>query len=163
MIVSDSWRPPLYRPRVMTYTNVSKARIQGYELQGSYAFTDAVTARANYTYSDAENRDTGNELNYSPKHVGNIGLDWQVLPKLGLNLDYQYTGNQMLVIPNKASSVESDAYHTVSLGTKFQATKELALKAGVNNLTDSKRDDVAQSIDHLLMGRTVFVGFSYDL
>jgi len=163
MIVSDSWRPPLYRPRVMTYTNVSKARIQGYELQGSYAFTDAVTARANYTYSDAENRDTGNELNYSPKHVGNIGLDWQVLPKLGLNLDYQYTGNQMLVIPNKASSVESDAYHTVSLGTKFQATKELALKAGVNNLTDTKRDDVAQSIDHLLMGRTVFVGFSYDL
>ena len=163
MIVSDSWRPPLYRPRVMTYTNVSKARIQGYELQGSYAFTDAVTARANYTYSDAENRDTGNELNYSPKHVGNIGLDWQVLPKLGLNLDYQYTGNQMLVIPNKASSVESDAYHTASLGTKFQATKELALKAGVNNLTDSKRDDVAQSIDHLLMGRTVFVGFSYDL
>ncbi len=163
MIVSDSWRPPLYRPRVMTYTNVSKARIQGYELQSSYAFTDAVTARANYTYSDAENRDTGNELNYSPKHVGNIGLDWQALPKLGLNLDYQYTGNQMLVIPNNASSVESDAYHTVSLGTKFQATKELALKAGVNNLTDSKRDDVAQSIDHLLMGRTVFVGFSYDL
>ena len=163
MIVSDSWRPPLYRPRVMTYTNVSKARIQGYELQGSYAFTDAVTARANYTYSDAENRDTGNELNYSPKHVGNIGIDWQALPKLGLNLDYQYTGNQMLVIPNNASSVESDAYHTVSLGTKFQATKELALKSGVNNLTDSKRDDVAQSIDHLLMGRTVFVGFSYDL
>jgi len=163
MIVSDSWRPPLYRPRVMTYTNVSKARIQGYELQGSYAFTDAVTARANYTYSDAENRDTGNELNYSPKHVGNIGLEWQALPKLGLNLDYQYTGSQMLVIPNKASSVESDAYHTVSLGTKFQATKELALKAGVNNLTDSKRDDVAQSIDHLLMDRTVFVGFSYDL
>lgn len=163
MIVSDSWRPPLYRPRVMTYTNVSKARIQGYELQGSYTFTDAVTARANYTYSDAENRDTGNELNYSPKHVGNIGLEWQALPKLGLNLDYQYTGSQMLVIPNKASSVESDAYHTVSLGTKFQATKELALKAGVNNLADSKRDDVAQSIDHLLMGRTVFVGFSYDL
>lgn len=163
MIVSDSWRPPLYRPRVMTYTNVSKARIQGYELQGSYTFTDAVSARANYTYSDAENRDTGNELNYSPKHVGNIGLDWQALPKLGLNLDYQYTGSQMLVIPNNASSVESDAYHTVSLGTKFQATKELALKAGVNNLTDSKRDDVAQSIDHLLMGRTVFVGFSYDL
>jgi outer membrane receptor for ferrienterochelin and colicins len=163
MIVSDSWRPPLYRPRVMTYTNVSKARIQGYELQGSYAFTDAVSARANYTYSDAENRETGNELNYSPKHVGNIGLDWQALPKLGLNLDYQYTGNQMLVIPNNASSVESDAYHTVSLGTKLQATKELALKAGVNNLTDSKRDDVAQSIDHLLMGRTVFVGFSYDL
>ncbi|PKM24376.1 MAG: TonB-dependent receptor [Gammaproteobacteria bacterium HGW-Gammaproteobacteria-13] len=164
MITSDRWNPPAgYMPKVMTYSNISKARIQGYELQGSYAFTDAFAARLNYTYSDAENRDTGKELDYTPQHVGNIGIDWQALPKLGLNLDYQYTGSQMLVVPAKSASFESGAYATLSLGTKFQATKELALKAGVNNLTDTKRDDVAQSIDHLLMGRTVFVGFSYDL
>lgn len=164
MITSDRWNPPAgYMPKVMTYSNISKARIQGYELQGSYAFTDAFAARLNYTYSDAENRDTGKELDYTPQHVGNIGIDWQALPKLGLNLDYQYTGSQMLVVPAKSASFESGAYATLSLGTKFQATKELAFKAGVNNLTDTKRDDVAQSIDHLLMGRTVFVGFSYDL
>ncbi|MGB4073953.1 TonB-dependent receptor domain-containing protein [Pseudomonas sp.] len=163
MIVSDSWRPPLYRPKVMTYTNVSEARIQGYELQGRYAFTEALAARANYTYSDAENRDTDEPLNYSPQHMANIGLDWQALTQLGFNLDYQYTGSQMLVVPGQVASVESGAYATLSLGSKFQATKELALTAGLNNLTNTKRDDVAQSIDHILMGRTVFVGFSYDL
>ncbi|MDP2746881.1 TonB-dependent receptor domain-containing protein [Pseudomonas sp.] len=162
MIVSDSWRAG-YRPAVMTYTNVSKARIQGYELQGRYAFTDALAARANYTYSDAEDRDTGKPLNYSPQHIANIGFDWQALPKLGLNLDYQYTGSQMLVVPAKSASFESGAYSTLSLGSNFQATKELTLKAGLNNLTNTKRDDVAQSIDHILMGRTVYVGFSYDL
>lgn len=162
MIVSDSWRAG-YRPKVMTYTNVSKARIQGYELQGRYAFTDAMAVRANYTYSDAEDRDTGKPLNYTPQHVANIGLDWQALSQLGFNLDYQYTGSQMLVVPAKSASFESGAYSTLSLGSKLQATKELALKAGLNNLTNTKRDDVAQSIDHILMGRTLYVGFSYDL
>jgi len=162
MIVSDSWRAG-YRPKVMTYNNVNKARIQGYELQGSYAFTEAVDARANYTYSDAEDRNTGKPLNYSPQHVANIGFDWQALAQLGFNLDYQYTGSQMLVVPAKSTSFESGAYSTLSLGSKYQATKELALKAGLNNLTNTKRDDVAQSIDHILMGRTMFVGFSYDL
>lgn len=162
MIVSDSWRAG-YRPKVMTYTNVSEARIQGYELQGRYAFTDTLAVHANYTYSDAEDRDTGEQLNYSPQHVANAGIDWQALPALGFNLDYQYTGSQMLVVPAKSASFESGAYDTVSVSTKYQATKELALKAGLNNLTNTKRDDVAQSIDHILMGRTVFVGFSYDL
>ncbi|MNQ10712.1 Colicin I receptor precursor [compost metagenome] len=162
MIVSDSWRAG-YRPAVMTYSNVNKARIQGYELQGRYAFSDTLAARANYTYSDAEDRDTDKPLNYSPQHVANVGFDWQALPKLGLNLDYQYTGSQMLVVPAKSASFESGAYSTLSLGSQFQATKELTLKAGLNNLTNTKRDDVAQSIDHILMGRTLYVGFSYDL
>ena len=69
----------------------------------------------------------------------------------------------MLVVPAKSASFESGAYSTLSLGSNFQATKELTLKAGLNNLTNTKRDDVAQSIDHILMGRTVYVGFSYDL
>lgn len=162
MIVSDSWRAG-HRPKVMTYSNVSQARVQGYELQGRYAFNDALSARGNYTYADAEDRDTGKPLNNTPQHVANIGLDWQALSQLGLNLDYQYTGSQMLVVPAKSASFESGAYATLSLGGTFQATKELALKAGVNNLTNTKRDDVAQSIDHILMGRTLFVGFNYDL
>ena len=162
MIVSDSWRAG-HRPKVMTYSNVSQARVQGYELQGRYAFNDALAARANYTYADGEDRDTGKPLNNTPQHVANLGLDWQALSQLGLNLDYQYTGSQMLVVPAKSASFESGAYATLSLGGTFQATKELALKAGVNNLTNTKRDDVAQSIDHILMGRTLFVGFNYDL
>ncbi|MGX5219660.1 TonB-dependent receptor domain-containing protein [Pseudomonas sp. S9] len=162
MIVSDSWRAG-YRPAVMTYTNVSKARVQGYELQGSYVFTDALTGRANYTYSDGEDRDTDEQLNYSPKHIANIGIDWQIMPKVDMNLDYQYIGSQMVVVPARSASFESDEYQTLSAGTRFHATKELTLKAGMNNITNTKRDDVAQSIDHILMGRTFYVGFNYDL
>lgn len=154
---------PVAEVPVLTYYNQAKTRIKGYELEGRYALSEALALRANYTYSDSENRDTGAELDYTPKHVGNIGMDLQALPKLGLNLDYQYTGSQMLYVPARAGSERSEAFHTINLGARYQATNELTLRGGLNNLTNEKRDDVAQSIDHILMGRTLFVGFNYDI
>jgi outer membrane receptor for ferrienterochelin and colicins len=162
MIITDTWRVG-YRPAVMTYSNVSKARVRGYELQGRYNLSDTMGLRANYTYSDAEDRDTDEQLRNSPQHVANIGFDWQAMPDLGLNLDYQYTGSQLLYVSAAQPNVESGAFHQLNLGARYQATRELSLKAGMNNLTNEKRDDVAQSVDNILMGRTVFVGFSYDI
>ncbi|MDX2350961.1 TonB-dependent receptor domain-containing protein [Stutzerimonas xanthomarina] len=162
MIITDTWRVG-YRPAVMTYSNVSKARVQGYELQGRYNLSDTMGLRANYTYSDAEDRDTDEQLRNSPQHVANIGFDWQAMPDVGLNLDYQYTGSQLLYVSAAQPNVESGAFHQLNLGARYQATRELSLKAGMNNLTNEKRDDVAQSVDNILMGRTVFVGFSYDI
>lgn len=164
MIVSDSWRPAQgYRPPVMTYTNVSQARVQGYEVHGRYALNEALAMRANYTFSDAEDRDTEKPLSNTPEHLANLGIDWQLLPSLGMTLDYQYTGSQWLYVPASGSNRETGAYHTLNLGAKFKATDELAFTAGLNNLTNTKRDEVAQSIDHILMGRSAFVGVSYDL
>lgn len=162
MIVTDSWRAG-YQPSVMTYSNVSKARVQGYELQGRYALSDRIGLRGNYTYSDAEDRDTDEQLRNTPQHVANLGVDWQVRNDLAMNLDYQYTGSQLLYVSAAEPNVESAAFHVLNLGARYQATPQLALRAGMNNLTNEKRDDVAQSIDNILMGRTLFVGFSYDL
>jgi len=171
LIITETTRlvfdPTLGRPvplrSELSYYNLSQARIKGYELQGRYALSDALSVRANYTYSDSEDRDTGDELDYTPKHVGNIGFDWRALPQLDLNLDYQYTGSQMVYVPALGDSQRSDAFHTLGVGARFRATNELTLKAGMNNLTNEKRDEVAQSVDHILMGRTLFVGFSYDI
>ncbi|HAQ85524.1 MAG TPA: TonB-dependent receptor, partial [Pseudomonas sp.] len=110
MIITDTWRVG-YRPAVMTYSNVSKARVQGYELQGRYNLSDTMGLRANYTYSDAEDRDTDEQLRNSPQHVANIGFDWQAMPDLGLNLDYQYTGSQLLYVSAAQPNVESGAFH----------------------------------------------------
>ncbi|WP_222908204.1 TonB-dependent receptor domain-containing protein [Pseudomonas sp. DNDY-54] len=161
MIVSDRWAPG-YFPAVMTYNNISKARISGYELQGRYALDDALGIRVNYTYSDAEDREAETQLNNVPQHVANIGVDWRALPAVALNLDYQYVGSQWLPTPASGAQ-ESGAFHVVNLSGRYQASPQLALNAGLNNLTNEKRDDVAQSVDNILMGRTLFVGFSYDI
>lgn len=171
LIITETTRlvfnPVLGRPvplrSELSYYNLSQARIKGYELQGRYHLSDALSVRANYTFSDSEDRESGDELDYTPKHVGNIGFDWRAMPKLDLNLDYQYTGSQMVYVPALAESQRSEAFHTLGIGARFHATNELTLNAGMNNLTNEKRDEVAQSVDHILMGRSLFVGFSYDI
>lgn len=171
LIITETTRlvfnPVLGRPvplrSELSYYNLSQARIKGYELQGRYHLSDALSVRANYTFSDSEDRESGDELDYTPKHVGNIGFDWRAMPKLDLNLDYQYTGSQMVYVPALADSQRSEAFHTLGIGARFHATNELTLNAGMNNLTNEKRDEVAQSVDHILMGRSLFVGFSYDI
>jgi len=148
---------------VLTTYNQPHVRIKGYELQGNYLLSDRIGLRANYTYSDARDRDTDEPIRNSPQHIANLGADWQALPKLGLNLDYQYTGSQYLYDVARSGAFETGAFHTLSLGARYQATKQLTLNGGLNNLTNEKRDEVAQAVDNILMGRTLFVGFAYDI
>jgi len=148
---------------VLTTYNQPHVRIKGYELQGNYLLSDSIGLRANYTYADAKDRDTDEAIRNSPQHVANLGADWQALPKLGLNLDYQYTGSQYVYDVARSGTFETGAFHTLNLGARYQATKQLTLNGGLNNLTNEKRDEVAQAVDNILMGRTLFVGFAYDI
>lgn len=160
MIVSDGWRAG-YRPKVMTYTNVHSASVKGIELESQYDVNDALGMKFNYTYSDAKNKDTDKELDYSPRHTGNMALDWRVNDALGLNLNYQYIGSQMLYVPAISKSKKSDDYHVLGLSGQYQFNPSFTMQAGIKNLTNTKRDDVARSIDYILMGRTAFVGFNF--
>ena len=161
MIVSDQWGPD-YRPPVMTYTNVHEARIRGLELTSGIALTDSLELTANYTLADAEDKQTGDELVQTPRHSGNARLQWQTQPRLQTFVGYQYTGSQMLAVPSVGDS-KSAAFHTWELGANIQATRELGFKFGVVNLTNTKRDDAARALDHILLGRTAYVGVSYRL
>ncbi len=80
-----------------------------------------------------------------------------------MNLDYQYTGSQYVYDVARSGTFETGAFHTLNLGARYQATKQLTLNGGLNNLTNEKRDEVAQAVDNILMGRTLFVGFAYDI
>jgi outer membrane receptor for ferrienterochelin and colicins len=160
MIVSDSWRAG-YRPMVMTYTNVHSASVKGIELESQYELNDAIAMKLNYTYSDGKNKDNNQVLDYSPRHTGNMSWDWHINDAFGLNLNYQYIGSQMLYIPATSKSKKSDDYHVVGVNGQYQFNPSFSIQAGLKNLTNTKRDEVARSIDHILMGRTAFVGFNF--
>ncbi|MEH6799275.1 MAG: TonB-dependent receptor [Halopseudomonas sabulinigri] len=161
MIVSDQWGPG-YRPPVMTYSNINNATIQGVELMSGVALTDSLDLTGNYTLVDAKDEDTNEELVQTPQHTANARLQWQATRVLNTFASYQYTGSQQLAIPG-VGNTKSDAFHTLDLGGTVQATRNLGFKFGVTNLTNTERDDVASSVDTILMGRTAYVGINYQL
>ncbi len=159
MILADGWRRG-HMPSVLTYYNVSSARTRGVELFSSAQLSDSLKLTANYTLTEAEDRDTGEELRQVPKHTGNADLNWQVSQRWQAQLGYQYIGSQVLrnTISNK--DVDSAAYHLVNLGSQYQLTPQLSLNGGVKNLGDSDRDAAARDSDYIELSRTFYAGFT---
>nr|WP_043158058.1 siderophore amonabactin TonB-dependent receptor [Aeromonas diversa] len=163
LIQSDQWGPG-YRPSVMTYLNVKKARIKGLELTGWFDPIESVKVSTNWTRLDSEDRSTGRDLTKTPDHTGNVILAWQASEVVSTQLSWQYVGSQYLTVPLlKAQTFKSDSYQTVDVNTNWKVTKALDFKLGLTNLTNTKRDQVATDADFILEGRTVYAGIDYKL
>ena len=68
--------------------------MKGVEVAYNGKVTDALTAYANYTYT--QTRDSkGAELARRPKHLANAGLAYQITEKLGADVNVSYTGKRM--------------------------------------------------------------------
>ncbi|MFK8331883.1 TonB-dependent receptor domain-containing protein [Pseudomonas sp. BJa5] len=159
MILADGWRPG-HMPAVLTYYNVSSARTRGVELLSSAQLSETLKLSANYTLTEAEDRDTGEELRQVPKHTANADLNWQLTPRWQAQLGYQYIGSQVLRNTISNQDVDSAAYHLVNLGSQYQLTPQLSLNAGVKNLGDSDRDSAARDADYIELSRTLYAGFT---
>lgn len=53
---------------LMKYKNVEEAITQGIEFMAKACFTDAFTTTLSYTYTATENKETGKDLTYVPRH-----------------------------------------------------------------------------------------------
>jgi len=77
------------------YKNVEEAWTQGIEFMCRTYFAEDFSASLSYTYTDSENKETGKELTYTPKHVFSI-LPAYELEKYGLGTSatVSYIGKQ---------------------------------------------------------------------
>lgn len=156
MIQTELWDRKVANA-VLTYRNVNKARIRGIELNAWLDVTETVNLTGNWTFVDAQDRTTKRELTLTPKHTVNTQLNWQARENLSTYISYQYIGTQYL-----RDRIKGDAYSTVDIGASYSPVKNLALKLGMTNLTNSKRDDVAaDKYDYILKGRSLYSGVSY--
>ena len=163
LIQSDQWGPG-YRPTVMTYLNVKKARVKGRELTGGVDVMDDLKLTGNWTMLDSEDKSTGDDLAKTPDHTGNLSLDWQATEIVSTNLAWQYVGSQFIKVPmHNSQALKSDSYQTLDVNTKWKVTPALDFKLGITNLTNTKRDQVATDADFILEGRTVYAGVDYKL
>ncbi|MCX7134247.1 siderophore amonabactin TonB-dependent receptor, partial [Aeromonas sp.] len=163
LIQSDQWGPG-YRPTVMTYLNVKKARVKGLELNGWVDVLDNVKLTGNWSLLDSEDKSTGEDLAKTPDHTGNLSLDWQATEIVSTNLAWQYVGSQFIKVPMyNSQALKSKHYQTLDLNTNWKVTPALDFKLGITNLTNTQRDQVATDADFILEGRTVYAGVNYKL
>jgi outer membrane receptor for ferrienterochelin and colicins len=121
------------------YKNVEEAWTQGLEFMCRTYFAEEFSASLSYTYTDSENKETGKELTYTPKHVLSI-LPAYELEKYGLGVSatISYIGKQYKSSDNTTQIDE----HTVVDAKIYKNLSDMGkLSFEADNIFDSNKGD----------------------
>jgi outer membrane receptor for ferrienterochelin and colicins len=121
-------------------TNIDKVVIRGAELSGRYQATETISLRANYTYTDSEQKSGANKglpLGESAKHMANASVNWAPTDRFSLMLSGEARADRYAGV----HTVTNDAvyykdYGVLHLGGSYKLTPWLTVNGRVNNLLD---------------------------
>ncbi len=120
-----------------SYINVGHVVTQGVESFLTFQPFRELTLRADYTYTEATDQTTHEELLRRPKNKATLRASWQATPKLLLDSTVLYVGSW--VDGNRDFSVEpvtGPSYTTWDLAGTYVLNQNFSVFARVNNLLD---------------------------
>ena len=139
MVISEDTGTTYNGLPLKEYRNVEKAWTHGLELMCRTYLTEEFAASISYTYTDSENKETGKELTYTPKHVLSI-LPAYELKKYGLGtsatisyIGKQYKDSNNTTQINEHTVVDAKIYKNLSDKAK--------LSFEADNIFDSDKGD----------------------
>ncbi len=118
--------------------NIDEVRVQGVEIAGGVGFSETLSLRANYTYTDSEQlsgKQKGLPLTNSARHMANASLSWDATDKLALQLVGEARSKRYRGLINGARS-DYKAYTVLHLAAQYRINDRLSLGARINNLLD---------------------------
>ncbi len=135
------------------YFNTGRTRAEGVEVEGGWALTDQLRARAAYSHLKATDRVTGKDLPRRPRDTLSAGLDWETpLAGLKLGADLRVAGDSY---DDRGNFTRLDGYGLLTLRASLPLGERFELYGRVENVTDTDYQTVA---GYGTYGRSAFVG-----
>jgi vitamin B12 transporter len=135
-----------------TYANVGRARAQGFEVELGLAPTERLRTTLAYSYLDAEDRASGNELARRPRHALTATLDWTAPLGVRIGADVRLVGDSF---DDAANLIPLDGYVLADLRASVPLGDKFELFGRIENLLDARYTEVA---GYGTRGRAAFVG-----
>ena len=132
--------------------NVDQAEIAGVECSAVAQPIDSLLLTADYTYTDAKDKATDNQLVRRSKHLGGIGVRWQCVSTVALSADARYVGSSY---DDAANTEKLSSYTVVNIGGEWAVTDSAELFANVNNLFD---ENYESALGYQSLGRVASAG-----
>ncbi len=119
--------------------NVGLAEIDGYEVFLEANPSEKLTARVDYTNTDAFNANTGQRLLRRPENAWSASVSYRPIERAGISLRYLFNGERTDVNYNDAGFFQGSggfigSYQLVNLSGTLDLTGNLQLFGSVNNL-----------------------------
>ncbi len=144
-----------------TYENVDKARIRGIEVGGRTTLTDQLDLEANYVFLRTEDLSTGLELEERPRHSANVAMSWYPTDDLTVRVRNEYVGRQT-VDPSSSTREVLSGYAIWSIDVSRQLTESVALKGGIQNLTNVRLSEKSTNYPYAEASRLFWLGLNYS-
>lgn len=133
--------------------NIGKARTQGVESWLEIHTNSPLSVKANYTYLDAKDRVSGNELPFRPRHQGNIGFLYTPMVNFIANLDINMVSSQavtsdFILLDGSLLQDRSPGYTRVDLSATYHlfgsslGIQETRFFIKVKNLLDREYQEI---------------------
>ena len=120
------------------YDNIARVETQGLELRLDAQVLDTLRLSANYTWTDATDGETGEQLVRVPEHMIFGQLEWEAVE--GLYLALSITHNSEETDPY---APPVDAWSRVDFRAKYQVTDSIELFGRVDNVLDEEYQQVS--------------------
>ncbi|OGV61907.1 MAG: hypothetical protein A2283_18475 [Lentisphaerae bacterium RIFOXYA12_FULL_48_11] len=124
------------------YGNVSEAEAKGVELFASVNLPCDIVLLANYTYTDTENKITGEELLRRPKNKYGFDITCQVTEKASIGVNVLCVGERKDLDPVTFETIDLDSYTLVNMVASYDVSKNVQVFARVDNLLDEEYEEV---------------------
>jgi len=130
---------------LLVFENLDEVETYGLELELEGKRADGWQGRVSYSYQDAEDKSTGNNLSNSPHHLFKTNLIAPALAqKLFAGVEYQYVSSRKTLAAD-----EADAYSLVNLTMNVpEVWGGMSLAGSVYNVFDENYGDVG-SEEHI--------------
>lgn len=126
------------------------------ELTGQWDINASVLLKANYTYTDSEQKSGANKgapLALTPEQKANLRTEWAINDRTQAWASLSYYGEET---GNTLTDEPAPGYTTADLGGSYDVSDSLTLNASLNNLTDKRLDD--ETYGTVNYGRTLWMG-----
>jgi len=121
--------------------NVGRARTRGVEVAWRQRVTDRVEVDAAYTWLDAEDRVTGEDLLRRPRHRASMSAAWHATPRLTVSPRALFVGRRLDADPVNGGHEDLPSYVRLDLFARYDLGR-VAPYARLENATDKSYEEV---------------------
>ena len=151
-----------------SYFNAArKYNAKGVETSIAVAITKQLDFKANYTFSEVENKSVNNTFSsikanlYNPKHKVNASLDYQISNRTYFGINYQYLDKRDGFSGYPPVVEVLDAYQLVNTSVKYELIKNrITVFGAVSNIFN---EDFVEVVGYNTRGRNFKLGLNINL
>jgi len=147
-----------------TNVNVDRAMTRGLEATLGTDLTRSLRLNSSYTFTTSEQKSgefAGNPLNQLPRHLLNVGLDWNPTGQINGWTNLAYRGKESMTSGGASSGTfVQKGYALLDLGGSYKFSKTVTLYAGIYNLLDKEVISDGINYDTVQDGRRYWLGMN---